>query len=125
MDYDTATEEQLKQYDYAITGPVEETDEPAAYKYPDNPMVQLVDVPGVGSPAYPNLDTYCENVSMDTDETFLILVGKRITDLELQLAEKIRSMKKPFLLVRTKIGVDVSNARRKRNPDVRGLKAKI
>ena len=125
MDYDTATEEQLKQYDYAITGPVQETDEPAAYKYPDNPKIQLVDVPGVGSPVYPDLDTYCENVLMDTYDTFLILVGERITDLELQLAKKIKSMKKPFFLVRTKIDVDEYNAKRKKNPDIRGLEAKI
>ena len=80
---------------------------------------------GDGSPVYPDLDTYCENVPMDTYDTFLILVGERITDLELQLAEKIKSMKKPFFLVRTKIDVDVSNAWRKRNPDIRGLEAKI
>ena len=125
MDYDTATEEQLNQYEYAITGPVEETDEPAAYRYPHNPKIQLVDVPGIGSPAYSNLDTYCRKVPIGTYDTFLILVGQRITDLELQLMAEIKSMKKPFFLVRTKIDVDESNAKRKKNPGIQSLQKKI
>ena len=127
MNYDTATEEQLnsKENKFAITGPVEETDKPATYKYPFNEKIQLVDVPGVGSPAYADLATYCTKVPIDTYDTFLILVGQRVTDLELQLAAKIKSMKKPFFLVRTKIDVDENNAKRKSNPDIRGLEAKI
>ena len=125
LDYDAATKDELKQYEYAITGPVEETNEPSFYTYPKNSNIQLVDVPGVGSPAYPDVDNYCKEVPIDTCDTFLILVGQRVTDLELQLAARFKSMKKPFFLVRTKIDVDEYNAKRKKNPDIRGLEAKI
>lgn len=125
MDYDNATEEQLIKYEYAKTGAVEQTNEPTSYKYPDNPKIRLVDVPGVGSPAYPNLDTYCRNVPIDTYDTFLILVGQRVTDLELQLAAKIKSMEKPFFLVRTKMDLEEINEKRKKNPNMQDLEAKI
>ena len=125
LDYDAATKEELKQYEYAITGPVEETNEPSAYTYPKNPNIQLVDVPGVGSPAYPDVDTYCRKVPIDTYDTFLILFGQRVTDLELQLAARFKSMKKPFFLVRTKIDLDEINEKQKKNSDIRGLEAKI
>ena len=84
-----------------------------------------MDVPGVGSRAYPDLETYCNEVPIDTFDTFLILVGQRVNDLELKLAARIQSMKKPFFLVRTKIDVDESNEKMKKNPDIQSLEKKI
>jgi hypothetical protein len=46
-------------------------------------------------------------------DTFLILADVRFTENDLLLAEKVKSMKKSFVFVRTKIDQDVRNERRK------------
>ena len=128
MDYGAATEEQRKSDNpkYAVPGSVEETEEPTSYEFPKNLKIQLVDVPGVGSPTYPDLDTYCREVPVTTYDAFLIAVGQRVSDLELQLARKIKfEMRKPFFLLRTKIDVDEENEKRNRDADIEKLNEKI
>ena len=67
-----------------------------------------------GTPKYPDLKTYCKEVGFEDYNTFLILSAGRLTQNDLLLAEKVKSMKKSFLFVRTKIDVDVYSQKRKR-----------
>ena len=109
----------------AKTGEIETTSEPTPYSYPDNLKIILMDLPGIGAPGFPNLDTYCEKVELETYDTFLILTATRFTQHDLELAKKIKSMEKSFFLIRTKIGVDESNEERKKRPDVEAMLKRI
>ena len=128
LDYGTATEEQRKSNNdkYAVPGSLEATNKPTSYKFPTNSRIQLVEVPGVGTPTYPDLDTYCRDVPIATYDTFLVVIGQKVTHLELQLVRKIKfEMKKPFYIIRTKFDIDEENERRSSNPDIEKLTEKI
>ena len=66
-----------------------------------------------GTPDYP-AETYSEKVGLEKYDTFLILTDVRFTENDLLLAETLKSMKKSFFLVRTKIDQDVQNEKRKK-----------
>ena len=70
-----------------------------------------------GVPKYPDLKTYSKEVGFEDYNTFLILSASRLTQNDLLLAEKVKSMKKSFFFVRTKIDVDVHSQKRKRTFD--------
>ena len=109
----------------AETDVVEKTCEPACYSYPDNPNITLVDLPGVGTPKYPNVETYCKEVHFETYDTFLILTATRFTQLELELIQKIKSSGKHYFLVRTKLDIDEWNENRKKNANIPNMEKKI
>ena len=111
--------------DAAAVGPVEMTFEPASYSFPRNPNITLVDLPGIGTPTFPDLVTYCEKVGLETYDTFLILSAVRFTENDLELAKKIISMGKSFFLIRTKIDEDERNENRNRIPDIEAMLEKI
>ena len=71
---------------------VEATTEPTEYQHPDNPKITLVDLPGMGTPNYKDLKTYCKTVD---------------------LAEEVKKMGKSFFLVRTKIDNDFKSKKGK------------
>ena len=102
---------------------VEKTDEAERFHFKGK--ITFVDLPGIGSKKYPDLDTYSKNVELETYHTFLILTCTRFTDLELQLAQKIKSCGKSFFLVRTKIDIDEMNDKRKKNHDLEKMLKKI
>ena len=62
-----------------------------------------------GTPNFPDLKTYCEKVEFKNYDTFLILTAGRFTENNLLLAKKVKSMKKSFFFVRTKIDQDIDN----------------
>ncbi|CAB4036457.1 interferon-inducible GTPase 5-like, partial [Paramuricea clavata] len=86
---------------------IEATREPAEYTYPDNPMITLVDLPGIGTPNYPDLRTYCAKVPLEKYDTFLIFTATRFTQNDLVLAKKVKDIGKSFFLIRTKIDNDL------------------
>ena len=90
----------------AEVGVVEKTKVPTEYKHPDNPMISFVDLPGIGTPSFPDLPTYCKKVNFDDYDTFLIFTASRFTQHDLELAEKVKSIGKSFFLIRTKIDED-------------------
>ena len=102
----------------AKTGVIETTKQPTCYTFPVNPNILLVDLPGVGTPAYPNLDIYCEKVKLETYDTFLILTSERFTQLELELAQTVKAMGKSLFLVRTKMDEAERSENRKKNYDI-------
>ena len=85
-----------------------------------------MDLPGVGSPNFPDFTAYCKEVKLETYDIFLILTATRFTNLDLQLAQKINSMKKSCFLIRTKIDVDEHSEKRKKNQcDVKDMEKTI
>ena len=82
-------------------------------------------MPGIGTPTFPNLEKYCEQVDFDRYHLFLIFTGRRFTKHDLKLAKKIKSSGKNFFLVRTKIDVDVQAEKRKRSFNEEALLQKI
>ncbi|CAB3999840.1 interferon-inducible GTPase 5-like [Paramuricea clavata] len=109
----------------AKTGQIETTMKPASYTYPESPNITLMDLPGIGTPTYPDLDIYCERVGLETYDTFMILTSTRCTKLELELAQKIKSMGKSFFLIRTKIDQDKKNEKRRKKPDIEAMLKRI
>ena len=103
----------------------ETTKEPTVYDHPINPKIKFWDLPGIGTPKYPDLETYCKEVELEKYHAFLIFTASRFTENDLNLAEKIRSIKKQFFFIRTKIDNDVRSEMRKRSFNERVMLEKI
>ena len=97
----------------AKVGPTQRTLEPTPYDLPTSPNILLWDLPGIGAPNYPDLETYVQKVQLEKYDTFLIFAHTRFTINDLLLAEKIRSMQKSFFFIRTKIDENVRAESRK------------
>ena len=109
----------------AQTGDTETTMEPQPYPYPNNPNITLVDLPGIGTPKFPDLDTYYEKLGLETYDTFLVLTAERFTQYDLELAQIINTMRKSFFLVRTKIDRKEDSENRKKKTDVMAMLERI
>ena len=99
----------------ATTGVVETTREPTPFEHPTNPNIRFWDLPGIGTPNYPNLKIFCEKVAIEKYDTFLIICSKRFTNNDLLLGEKVQSMGKSFFFIRAKIDNDIRAEKRKKN----------
>ena len=93
---------------------IECTREPTAYDHPINTNIKFWDLPGIGTPGYPDLETYCEKVQLEKYHTYLIFTATRFTKHDLNLAKKIRSIDKKFFFIRTQIDESVRAERRKK-----------
>ena len=109
----------------AAVGVTETTKEPKAYDHPTNPKIKFWDLPGIGTPNYPDLETYCKEVELEKYHAFLIFTASRFTENDLNLAKKIRSIEKKFFLIRTKIDNDARSEMRKRSFNERAMLEKI
>ena len=111
----------------AEVGVTETTREVKAYDHPTNPKIKFWDLPGIGTPNYPDMATYCEKVELEKFNAFLILTAVRFTENELELAKKIKSINKNFFLIRTKIdeNVRIGGRSRKRSFDEKAMLQKI
>ena len=109
----------------AAVGVTETTKEPKAYDHPSNPKIKFWDLPGIGTPNYPDLETYCKEVELEKYHAFLIFTASRFTENDLNLAKKIRSVEKKFFLIRTKIDNDARSEKRKRSFNERAMLEKI
>ena len=101
------------------------TSEPTAYDHPTNTNVKFWDLPGIGTPDYPDLETYCEKVQLEKYHTYLIFTATRFTKHDLELAKKVRSIDKKFFFIRTQIDECVRAERRKRSFDEETMLTKI
>ncbi|XP_015768754.1 PREDICTED: interferon-inducible GTPase 1-like isoform X1 [Acropora digitifera] len=88
------------------------TREPTAYDHPTNSNIKFWNLPGIGTPNYPDMETYVQKVQLEKYHTFLIFTHTRFTNNDLLLAKEIRSMKKSFFFIRTKIDVDFNSMSR-------------
>lgn len=109
----------------AKTGVKETTTEPSCYAHPTNSKIRFWDLPGIGTPNYPDLPTYCEKVELVKYDTFLIFTAGRFTENDLELAKKIKSIGKKFFFIRTKIDADYLAEKRKRSFDERAMLKEI
>ncbi|XP_015768740.1 PREDICTED: interferon-inducible GTPase 1-like [Acropora digitifera] len=91
------------------------TKEPTAYDHPTNSKIKFWDLPGIGTNNYPDMETYVQKVQLERYHAFLIFTASRFTKNDSLLAEKIRSMRKSFFFVRSKIDSDVNSESRKRS----------
>jgi len=101
------------------------TREPTPFDHPTNTNIKFWDLPGIGTPGYPDLETYCEKVQLEKYHTYLIFTATRFTKDDLELAKKVRSIDKKFFFIRTKIDESVRAERRKRSFDEEAMLMKI
>ncbi|XP_028404307.1 interferon-inducible GTPase 5-like isoform X2 [Dendronephthya gigantea] len=91
---------------------VETGGEPIEYMC-QNPLVSLWDLPGYGANKYPNLELYWKQFELDKFERFLIFISARITNFDLALIEKVKSAKKSFFLICTKMDIEYMSEKSK------------
>lgn len=84
---------------------------PTPFNHPTNQNIIFWDLPGIGTPEYPNITTFCDKVCIDKYDTFLIISSDRFTENDRLLAKEVKSMKKSFFFIRTKVDQDVENAK--------------
>ena len=101
------------------------TTEPTPFDHPTNANIKFWDLPGIGTPDYPDLETYCDKVQLEKYHTYLIFTATRFTQHDLDLAKKIRSIDKKFFFIRTKIDESVRAEKRKRSFDEEAMLTKI
>ena len=92
----------------AKVGVVETTKEAMKFKHPDNENIVFVDLPGIGTPNFPE-KKYYKTVGLKDYDTFLILTSDRFTENDLKLAKKVKEMAKSFFFIRTKIKRDLTD----------------
>ncbi|XP_073238283.1 interferon-inducible GTPase 5-like [Porites lutea] len=109
----------------AEVGITETTREPKAYDHPTNPKIKFWDLPGIGTPNYADMATYCKKVELERFHAFLILTAGRLTENDLKLAWRTSSINKKFFLIRTKIDENVRAGRRKRSFNEEDMLQKI
>ena len=101
----------------ANTGFLETTRKPTCYEHPTNPNILFWDLPSIGTPKYPDFQSFCEDVSIEIYDTFLIISATRFTENDLLLAKMIEAMRKSLFFVRSKIDNDTRSERRKKGFD--------
>ncbi|KAH3729112.1 hypothetical protein DPMN_055075 [Dreissena polymorpha] len=100
----------------AIPGCIEATMERKKYQHPDNANLVLWDLPGVGTPNFPQ-ETYIKKACFN-DYDFIIMVSQsRYTITDTWLAEKIQNIfpDSNLFFVRTKIDVDLGSIQKGRS----------
>ena len=90
----------------------ETTKEPTSFEHPTNPNIKFWDLPGIGTPNFPDLKAYCTKVPLERYDAFLIFTKDRFTENDKKLAQKIRSMNKRFFFIRTKIDGNVRDEKK-------------
>lgn len=85
--------------------------EPRFYDHPTSPKIKFWDLPGIGTPSNPNVETFFARAQLEKYDMYLIFACGRFSENNVMLAEKIQSIDKKFILVRAKIDQDIDNAR--------------
>ncbi len=92
---------------------VETTVDITEYPFPKNKKIKLCDLPGIGSKNYGDLKSYCKKIDLKQFDAFVIVTASRFPASDVALTDKLRSINRPFLFVRTKIDVDYDNEKEK------------
>ena len=94
----------------AAVGVNETTSKVKAYPDPRNENFVLSDLPGIGTPNFPQKD-YLKKVGFEKFDFFLIICSNRFTENDLLLAKQIKEQGKTFYFIRSKIDFDIFNER--------------
>ncbi|XP_046843665.1 uncharacterized protein LOC124437781 isoform X2 [Xenia sp. Carnegie-2017] len=102
----------------APVGVTEMTNKPTRYSHPKHENIIFWDLPGIGTPKYPNYKEYYKKVGgLEKYDAFLIFCKTRFTQNDKVLAEKVsKELKKPFFFVRTNIDSELKNAKDDEGP---------
>ena len=96
------------------------TTEVTSYCHPKYKNFILSDLPGLGTPDFPQ-EEYLKKVGFEKFDFFLILCYQRFTENDVWLAREVKKHNKQYFFVRTKIDIDVKNDAeddpREHNPD--------
>jgi len=92
----------------AEVGANQTTMEPRSYPHPDNQMMLLWDLPGVGTKQFPRA-TYLAKIDVDRYDFFLLMTAGRFTENDTWLGNEFSRRKKKYFFVRTKIQQDVDS----------------
>lgn len=85
-----------------------------AYSFPREERVRLWDLPGAGTEAFPS-ETYIANMGLRYFDRVLIVSADRFTTTEIEVRKEMERHNVPYLMVRTKIDIDVWNNRQDNN----------
>ncbi|XP_067676903.1 interferon-inducible GTPase 5-like [Haliotis asinina] len=95
----------------AAVGTGDTTKEPTMYRHPYNEKLVFWDLPGVGTPKYPQDKSYLGRVGYSKYDFFLLLSDERFTSKDIWLAREIESLKKDYFFIRTKIDDAMESAK--------------
>ena len=110
----------------AATGVTETTMNPTEYVFPPpHSNIKLWDIPGIGTPTFPDLKTYCKKLNIEIYDTFIIMASERFTNDNLLLAKKLVAINKPFFFVRAKIDENYRSEQKKKAFDEEKMLEKI
>lgn len=84
---------------------------PKRYEFPNEPKIELWDLPGFGTEKMGNLQTYYTKFGIPKFDVFIIMIDVRVTNDSLELAKKLHLDKKPFFFVRSKMDTCIANAK--------------
>ena len=79
-----------------------------SYPHPNNQLVKLWDLPGVGTNRF-RRKTYLSDIHIDRYDFFLLITADRFTENDTWLGNEFRKRNKKYFFVRTKIGDDILN----------------
>lgn len=109
----------------AATGTEETTMTPTAYVFPKNPRVALWDLPGFGSLQIKDPKDLIRKYDVLKFDAFIFITSGRFQYIDAWMLNKIKSIGKPFLFVRTKIDEDIRNEEVKKDFNAENLPAGI
>ncbi|XP_060566232.1 interferon-inducible GTPase 1-like [Ruditapes philippinarum] len=90
---------------------VETTKEGCKYTYPENANVAIWDLPGLGTEKF-RKDAYLEDMNFARFDVVLIVSAGRFLENDIWLGKELRAIRKNIIFVRTKIDIDLMNAKR-------------
>ncbi len=91
-------------------GVTECTAEPTSYPHPRFKNFILWDLPGVGTPRFPQ-ETYLSHIGVEKYEFFITLAKSRFFSQDKWLAKAMADSKKLFFYIRTHVDFDLENAK--------------
>jgi len=81
------------------------------YKHPDNNQLTFWDLPGGGTPAFPQ-HSYMEKIDVDKYDFFLLVTKDRFGEIDAWLAEELTKRKKGYFFIRTHVAAAVADYRK-------------
>jgi GTP-binding protein EngB required for normal cell division len=95
---------------FAKAGSGGTTKRPTLYIHPKNDQIAFCDLPGYSTPKFKKED-YISEMKMSNYDFFFILFNNILCEEEIWMVGELRKLGKPFFLVRSKIDIDIDNAK--------------